>query len=132
MLFTNSGIPQSLRCQLERSPASAVYAKLVSDVAHTIKTERKLYTTAGNGKRAFTDTRDVGESSSHVFQNPGNTILSRDLWNVRVLRKWIGLLEIRRNKQGKMLKKNPLTFFHFLTHTTTYEGAFSTIPGSQN
>lgn len=42
-----------------------------------------------------------------LFQNPGNAILSRDLWNVRVLRKWIGLLEIRRNKQGKMLKKIP-------------------------
>ncbi|PZR06001.1 MAG: hypothetical protein DI539_24660 [Flavobacterium psychrophilum] len=69
--------------------------------------ENCILTTAGNKKRAFTDTRDVGESSSHVFQNPGNAILSRDLWNVRVLRKWIGLLEIRRNKQGKMLKKIP-------------------------
>ncbi len=46
----------------------------LGDLAKTIKAERKIYSTAGDGKRAFTDTRDIGRVAAKLFENPGKWI----------------------------------------------------------
>ena len=42
----------------------------LGDLARTIRSEKTIYSTAGNGKRAFTDTRDIGRVTVALFQNP--------------------------------------------------------------
>ena len=42
------------------------------DMAKTIRAERKIYAVAGDGKRAFTDTRDIAEVPFTLFTSPKN------------------------------------------------------------
>lgn len=42
----------------------------LGDMAKTIRAERKIYAVAGDGKRAFTDTRDIAEVAFTLFTNP--------------------------------------------------------------
>lgn len=46
----------------------------LGDFAKTIKAERKIYAAAGVGKRAFTDTRDIGRVAAKLFEDPGRWI----------------------------------------------------------
>jgi uncharacterized protein YbjT (DUF2867 family) len=46
----------------------------LGDFAKTVRAERKIYATAGDGKRAFTDTRDIGRVAAKLFQSPGKWI----------------------------------------------------------
>lgn len=46
----------------------------LGDFAQTIKSEKKIYSTAGDGKRAFTDTRDIGKVATTLFDNPSRWI----------------------------------------------------------
>lgn len=46
----------------------------LGDFAATVRTERKIYEAAGDGKRAFTDTRDIGDVARVLFTGPGNWI----------------------------------------------------------
>lgn len=51
----------------------------LGDLASTVRTERKIYAAAGEGKKAVIDTRDIGEVVFTLLQNPGvhnNNILS--------------------------------------------------------
>jgi NAD(P)H dehydrogenase (quinone) len=43
----------------------------LGDLAASIKQERKFYDTAGTGRRAFTDTRDIGDVAAKLFHNAG-------------------------------------------------------------
>lgn len=46
----------------------------LGDFAATVRNERKIYEAAGEGKRAFTDTRDIGDVARVLFTDPGNWI----------------------------------------------------------
>ena len=46
----------------------------LSDVAVTIKAEQKIYSAAGDGRRAFVDTRDIGSVTACLFRNAGNWV----------------------------------------------------------
>ncbi len=39
----------------------------LGDVAESVRSERKIYSAAGKGKRAFIDTRDIGEIAATLF-----------------------------------------------------------------
>jgi uncharacterized protein YbjT (DUF2867 family) len=43
----------------------------LGDFAASIKYERKFYDTAGTGRRAFTDTRDIGDVAAKLFHSAG-------------------------------------------------------------
>jgi len=46
----------------------------LGDFAESVRAERKIYSAAGDGKRAFIDTRDIGEVAAKLFMNSGNKI----------------------------------------------------------
>lgn len=46
----------------------------LSDLAVTIKAERKIYSAAGDGRRAFLDTRDIGSVTACLFRNAGEWV----------------------------------------------------------
>jgi uncharacterized protein YbjT (DUF2867 family) len=51
----------------------------LGDIAETAKAEKKIYDAAGEGRRAFIDTRDIGEAAAALFTDPGawvNSIIS--------------------------------------------------------
>lgn len=43
----------------------------LGDFAQTVKSEKKIYETAGEGRRAFTDTRDIAEVAVALFTDSG-------------------------------------------------------------
>ena len=43
----------------------------LGDFARTVKSEKAIYETAGEGRRAFTDTRDIAEVAFALFADPG-------------------------------------------------------------
>ncbi|MBT2564680.1 NmrA family NAD(P)-binding protein [Pedobacter sp. ISL-68] len=46
----------------------------LGDFAKTIRSERKIYSSAGEGKRAFIDTRDIGKVAARLFTSSSDNI----------------------------------------------------------